>query len=127
MSLKRSLRRWLAVVMLGVVAFAQASVAFSACRMERGRLGGAIGYSDGAPCEGMAEAKAWTKYPNRCLAHCTSDLQLAGEILAPSGHPAQGPLLASAIPAPLPLAHIGLEARPPGAPPLRILLQSFLI
>lgn len=65
--------------------------------------------------------------PNRCVAHCTSDLQLSGLAAAIARAPADAPVLL------LPRAGLrvpggaGLEAPPPGAVPSRILLHSFLI
>jgi len=116
------------MVLLGTIAFAQASFAYSACLMERGRLAGSIGSFEPQPCDdGMPAVKAWTKYANRCLAHCTADLQAAGDPVALVRSPAREPVLSLVILVPLPLARAGLEASPPGAPPLRILLHSFLI
>jgi len=128
MLLRRRFKRWLTLPVLVAIVFAQASFAFSACQTERGRLAQAIGFSDGWPCaDSNVAVKAWTKYSNRCLAHCTADLQTAGDAVALVKNPAPDPVLSLALPECLSAARTGLDAPPPGAPPLRILLHSFLI
>lgn len=116
------------MLLLAAVAFAQASLAFSACQLERGRLAQAIGVSDERPCDdGVVVAKDWTKYTNRCLAHCTADLQTTGGAVALVRNPAVEPVLLLERMELLPVAGTRLEIPPLGAPPMRILLHSFLI
>ena len=120
-------RRWAGILILAALAFAQASVAFAACSMERGMLG-AMAISAGAECE----ACDMPKHPvmdsaNQCVAHCTADLQQVPHpvVIVPS--PAVMPVLWLEPPPAPPIAPKGLLARPPSAPPHRILLHSFLI
>ena len=110
------LRRRIALLMIGLLAFAQGSVAFAACSMERGTAMPAMAM---APDESCA--------PNLCVAHCTSDLQLAGAAASIVRGPADLPVLRIALPEIGPAPHTGLHVPPPGAPPRRILLHSFLI
>ena len=126
--MKRDSRRWLAIFVLAAIAFTQASLAFSACQLDRKSLPRAMG-SAGAvahDCE-IPIATDWTKYPNRCFAHCTADLQTVGNAVALVRNPADAPVLALVRLERLPFARTGLEASPPGAPPPRILFQQFLI
>ena len=122
-------RRWLAVFVLATIAFTQASLAFSACQLDRKSLSRAMG-SAGAvahDCE-IAIATDWTKFPNRCFSHCTADLQTVGDAVALVRSPADAPVLTLARLEHLSLLHAGLEALPPpAAPPPRILFHQFLI
>jgi len=126
--MKRRSRRRVALLLMALLAFAQANVSFASCPMERGMLGQWMAQSDDVPCEMETHVKAdGPKHANRCLAHCTADLQLAGLpvvlVQSPTDHPV---LLVSAPAAALP-HDTGLEATPPGTPPPRVLLHSFLI
>jgi hypothetical protein len=114
------LRRRIALLMIGLLAFAQGSVAFAACSMERGTVAPAMAMASDEPC-----AECGTS--NLCAAHCTADLQLAGVAVSIVRGPADLPVLRIARPAIGPAPHTGLHAPPPGAPPRRILLHSFLI
>lgn len=79
MRMNRRLKSWVAVLMLGVLAFAHASVSMAACSMERGSIGQVLAVEPADPCEcGAALTEFGPLYANRCLAHCTSDLQLTG-------------------------------------------------
>lgn len=128
MNTSRKLKRWIALLLLAATSFAQASVAFSACQVERGQLAQTIGTPDNRPCEdGVVMAEAWTKYTNRCLAHCTADLQATGAAVALVRSPAFAPVLLLVRVASPPVADTGLDAPPLGAPPSRILLHSFLV
>jgi hypothetical protein len=60
------------------------------------------------------------------LAHCTSDLQLAGLSVALVRSPAAAPVLVVEAAGRTPDAIASYEP-PPGGPPRRILLHSFLI
>jgi hypothetical protein len=112
----RILRRRIALLMIGLLAFAQGSVAFAACSMERGTTAPAMAMAPDEPCA-----------PNLCAAHCTSDLQLAGAAALIVRGPGDLPILRVARPEISPAPYTGLHAPPPGAPPHRILLHSFLI
>jgi len=128
MNTGRKLKRWIAPLLLAATMFSWASVAFSACQVERGRLAQAIGTFDSRPCEdGVMVAEAWTKYPNRCLAHCTADLQSAGATVALIRGASGDPVLALPRDEPRVAARTGLATSPPGTPPPRILFQTLLI
>ena len=109
--------------------FAQASLAFSGCGMERQALGvlGSTAAAGGHPCDDMPQAMDWSKYPNRCFSHCTADLQTAGGAVALVRSPAQEPVLALPPRAPVAQRVAAFEGPPPGEPPPRILFRSFLI
>ena len=64
---------------------------------------------------------------NRCVAHCTADLQLSGGILVLVRSPAYVPVLVLPPGDRVAFRATGLDQAPPGAPPRRILLHSFLI
>ena len=128
MHLKRCCRRWLAMLVLATIAFAQSSLAFSGCRLDRKSLPRALGSASAVAhdCE-SAVATDWTEFPNRCLAHCTSDLRTVGNSVALVRSPADAPALALLRLDGLPFPRTGLEESPPGTPPPRILFQQFLI
>lgn len=74
------------------------------------------------------EAKTYApQHANRCIAHCTSDLQLSGLAVALIRGPAEAPVLLVPRVEPSLPGGAGLEAPPPRAVPSRILLHSFLI
>jgi hypothetical protein len=64
---------------------------------------------------------------NRCVAHCTSDLQLSGSFAALAVHPAAVVLLVLPRAEPSRVPRSVAELSPPGTVPVRILLHSFLI
>lgn len=126
--IKTRTRRWAAIFVLAALAFTQASVALAACPMDRGMLAGAMTMSAGEPC-GTCDApkQAAMDNANVCVAHCTADLQQVPHLVVVA--PALVPMLVfwvSQPPGP-PSPPKGLTARPPGAPPHRVLLHSFLI
>ena len=125
--MKLRLLRRVAVGLIAALAFAQASVAIAACSMDRGSLAPMLEMSEGCgDCETEVKLDA-PQYANRCVAHCTSDLQLSGSLAAVAVHPADVPvlLLLRAERHRVPRA-IDDPSRP-GAVPLRIFLHSFLI
>ena len=129
MHVKRGSRRWLAIFVLAAIAFTQASLAFSTCQLDRKSLPRAMGSASAAAhaCE-TAVAKDWTKFPNRCLAHCTADLQTVGDAVALVRSPADAPVLTLVRLERLPFQRTDLEALPPPpAPPPRILFHQLLI
>jgi hypothetical protein len=111
--------------MIGLLAFAQGSVAFAACSMERSMDASAMPMASDEPCADCGAATP--KYSNLCVAHCTADLQLAAVAASIARAPADLPVLRVARPELGPAPHTGLHAPPSGAPPRRILLHSFLI
>jgi hypothetical protein len=128
MLMKRALARRLAALVLAMIAFAQASLAFSACPLDRNSLPGAVGSASvvAHDCE-TAVVTEWTKFPNRCFSHCTSDLQAVGAAVALVRSPADAPVLSLAPLAALPFPRTGFDGPKLGTPPPRILFQSFLI
>ena len=122
-------RRWIAVLLLGALAFAQASVSFASCPMERGTLLREIAIGQAESCElgGMYMTHSAPQNANRCVMLCTADLQLAGLPTALVRSAADAPVLLVPRAEWASAPDTGLEVPPPGTPPLRILLHSFLI
>lgn len=124
---KRSIVRRIALLLIALLGFAQASVALAGCPIERGTLSPML--QAGEPCGGGCATEFKPYFPelaNRCVAHCTADLQNAGSAVALVRNPGEPPLLAVLIP----LGNRSLDggfAAPPPALPRRILLHSFLI
>jgi hypothetical protein len=120
----RLIRR-IALALLALYAFGQASVALAACGMDRGAMAQAMAMPAGDTCGDCAKADA-DSITALCVAHCTADLQLTAT--APDALPAAAmvdALVAIAVPrfrSPAVLAYL-----PPGAPPRRILLHSFQV
>ncbi len=122
----RLIRRF-ALWLIAVLAFAQASVVLAACSMERGSMAPMLEMMEGcASCEPEGGTDA-AQSANRCVAHCTADLQLSGSLAALVRSPAHVPVLLLPPVNRLASPRTGLEQAPPGAPPRRILLHSFLI
>ena len=122
----KRIRRWVAVLVLSALAFGQGSLAIAACAMERGMMGGAMAMAADEGCEEMARSSALESI-NQCFAHCTADLQQVAEVGAMVPHAAAEPVLVVPMAAGPGAALKELVAPPPGAPPRRILLHSFLI
>jgi len=117
------------MLVLALLAFAQESVAFSSCSMDRGTMNTAMAAGNdksGADCEGSV-TDAVPQNANLCALHCTWDLQVAGVAVALLRSPADLPILTVALSHTAPAPRTGLHAPPSGAPPHRILLHSFLI
>jgi len=122
------LKRRVALLTLALLAFAQASVAFSSCSMDRGTMGPAMAADNdefAADCE--TPITTTPSSANLCAQHCTWDLQVAGVAVALLRSPAGLPILTVALPRAAPAPRTGLLAPPSGAPPHRILSHSFLI
>jgi len=122
------LKRRIALLTLTLLAFAQASVAFSSCSMDRGTMGSAMAADNdefAADCE--TPITTTPSSANLCALHCTWDLQVAGVAVALLRSPAGLPILTVALPRAAPAPRTGLLAPPSGAPPHRILSHSFLI
>jgi hypothetical protein len=122
----RLIRR-IALGLIAVLAFAQASVVLAACSMERGAMASMLEMPEGCgSCEPQADGDV-PQNANRCVAHCTADLQLSGSMTALVRSPAHVPVLLLPPVDRLAFRRTGLDQTPPGAPPHRILLHSFLI
>lgn len=107
--------------MLAALTFAQASIALAACDRDRAKLSQQSAGED-CPC-----VEATTQFTNRCLAHCTADLQLAGAATVIAKAPADVPVLFVALTEQRQDAREWRPAYPPGGLPARIIFQSFLI
>ena len=125
----RSLRK-VALSVVALLLFAHASFVLSACQRERGSLAQmmtAPAMEEGCTDCGPVVAHDDALYANRCFAHCTADLQLVGDLTIAVPIAAAAPVLfvpRADLRAP---PYTGLVGTPPGAPPRRILLHSFLI
>jgi hypothetical protein len=120
----RILKRRVALLLIGLLVFAQGAVAFAACSMERGMIAH-IAMAADEHCANCPSPAPQAQNGSLCVAHCTSDLQLAGLTVSLVRSPAQLPALV--VNRPTALLPTGLDAPPSGAPPRRILLHSFLI
>lgn len=116
--------------MLAALAFAQANVAVAACAMDRGMLAAAMAMPAGEECGAceMPKQQSAMESMNVCVAHCTADLQQVSEpvVMMVPGFAFVTVLFVAQQPA-APPSSKGLTAAPPGAPPHRVLLHSFLI
>ncbi len=121
-----AIKRRVALLLTGLLVFSQASVALAACSMDRGTMAQAM-TSDDACTDCVSAPGRVAPIRNVCLAHCTSDLQLAGIAIALAAAPADLPVLMVARPGLRSTPRTGLSTPPSGAPPHRILLHSFLI
>jgi hypothetical protein len=121
----RLIRR-VSLCLIAVLAFAQASVVAAACTMERGSMAPMLQMADGCDCETQVKTDA-PQYANRCVAHCTADLQLSGLTAMLVRAPADAPVLLVPRIEPRFSGGAGFEAPLPAAVPRRILLHSFLI
>lgn len=120
----RLIRR-IAIALLALYAFGQATVALAACGMERGAMAQAMAMPASDSCDDCTQVG-----PNAvtasCVVHCNADLQLAGSardaaVPAPAIADALIVVVVPPFRSPPVLAHL------PGAPPRRILLHSFQI
>ena len=128
MRMNRRLKSWVAALMLGVLAFAHASVSTAVCSMERGAIGQVLAVEPAHPCEcGAALTEFGPLYANRCLAHCTSDLQLAGVPAAIVAGVSQAPMLLLPRAAERAAWPRWADSPPAAAVPKRIQLHSFLV
>jgi hypothetical protein len=123
----RALKRRVALLLLGLFVFAQVNVALAACSMDSGMLGQVMASTGDGPCGdcGTTGSDHAALSSNLCVAHCTSDLQLAGAgVIIVAAAPTLPALVVRRPEVPL---RTGLDGPPSGAPPRRILLHSFLI
>src|SRR3989475_13023563 len=125
--MNHSLKRLVPSVLLDARAFTHANVSFVACPLERGHLG-AVMTSKAEPCGDDVSVTGFESlYANRCVAHCTSDLQLAGDAVAVVRSPGDAPVLVLKPAATARVPRTISDPSPPGEVPIRILLHSFLI
>jgi hypothetical protein len=117
----------MAMTLIALLGFAHASLVLAACMLERGMLPQAIAAEAHAPCADSGTPAMACESGNLCVAHCTADLQLTGNpavLVRSPGEPASLFVPHSDLHLAL---RTGLESRPPGTPPSRILLHSFLL
>lgn len=123
---RRAFRR-IALVLLALLGFAQASIALAACTMDRSALGPANVDSATMECGLPEHTDPGPVNANVCLAHCTADL---------TSTPGVAPVVPALPQTPvLTLPRIDQTARPlmheqvppPGMPPPRVLFHSYLI
>jgi hypothetical protein len=121
----RAIRR-LALALIALLAFAQVSVALAACSMDRGTLAQAVAMPADSPCTdcGPIVTDYDPLHANRCVAHCTADLQLAGLPIANVRAACDAPVLL--VPRAEPPPDIRFTAEPLQLP-RRVLLHSYLI
>ena len=127
MLMRRTLKRWIVLLVLAAAGFAQASVSVLACQMERGAPSHAVQASEPCPCDEAQGGGQISQLTNLCVAHCTSDLQLAGAAVALVRAPADAPALFSPQGELRTPGRAVLKNSPPASVPIRILLQSFQI
>ncbi|MGQ0546696.1 MAG: hypothetical protein ACT4P3_15390 [Betaproteobacteria bacterium] len=127
MRMRARIIRRIAIALIALLGFAQASLSLADCPVERGALALAMAPAGEDGCCGASVSGFDSLYGNRCVAHCTSDLQLAGLAVALVRSPADLPVLLLERRDDRGSPPTGLQAPPPGAPPARILLHSFLI
>lgn len=126
MTMRRTLRRWLALLLLGALGFSQVSVALAACFMDRTSMAQAMAMPSDSSCCGASDTQV--PVSASCAAHCTTDLQLTGVPVVIVRSAADTPVLVVAPGKPPGAAMSrGLESPPPGAPSRRVLLHSYLI
>src|SRR6267143_1094508 len=92
------LKRRVALLLIGLLVFAQGAVALAACSTERGVTAHIAMAADGH-CADCPSPAAQAQNGNLCVAHCTSDLQLAGLTMSLVRGPAQLPVLVVSHPA----------------------------
>lgn len=119
------LLRNIALAVLALYAFAQASVALAACEMDRSAMAQAMAMPAGDTCEDCVEV-ATDALTATCLAHCTADLKRT------FSDPVSIPDATCAPLPPLPKTRVGTGppflAEPLAAGvPRRILLHSFQV
>jgi len=127
--MRRSIKRWLAIMLLGTLGFAQASLALAACAMDRGQLADMSAQSHEC-CDETASAacgESMVVPTNVCFMGSTADLQAVAAAMSNADAPVQ--VVAWFVPD-TQLEYV-LAARSPASPPKslppRILLHSFLI
>jgi len=128
--MRRSIKRWLAIMLLGTLGFAQASLALTACAMDRGQLADMLSAQSHECCDETASApcdESMAVPANVCFTGSTADLQAVAAAVLNADAPVQ--VVAWLVPDPQPEYVLAARspAPPPKALPPRILLHSFLI
>ena len=123
--IRRGTCHFIARFLLGVLLFAQAALAVAACDWLRVAPAKAIMAKAGEPsCH-----EEPTKNTNLCLSHCLGNDQSADtpQVNIPAWSRAFFLVIAGIEGAPVPQAVLRYTLPQPGAPPPRILFQTFLI
>lgn len=122
-------KRWLARLLLAVMAFSQASIAFADCPAERAGLAHALAAEPMQGCESAVTmfTQSGPQNANRCVAHCTADLQIPAAQVAIVRAASQTPVLMLPQAAHAVFRQTGFDSPAPGTPPPRILQHAFLI
>jgi hypothetical protein len=125
--MSRHLKRWLSILLLGALAFSQATLVLAACAMDRGQLAHMMSQpADHDCCDEAPALDAIPMTANGCFVQSTSDLQALAAAIALDPAPAVVMLLLP-LPESRPVVLLRWSAPPPKAVPPRILLHSFLI
>lgn len=127
MYVNRKTRRWLSVLLLAVLAFAQANVALAACQIDRAEMGAAAAAPMDGGCDCRMAADGAAPLDNACVVHCTADLQVFGYAVALVREARDVLVFVLRLPLAAPVAARSSDQSPPGSPPARIMLHSFLI
>ena len=125
--MSRRLKRLISIWLLAMLAFAQGSVAFAGCAMDRGVLARMLAAPAAHEC--CEEQMSETMPTNGCVNLATDDLRALGAPVFIGAAPLPGPALIIQMPSATEsfLAAAHLFPPPPPAVPPRILLHSFLI
>jgi len=129
MRLKFAARVWIAKLLLATLGFGHLAVALAACPMERGTMAVVVAPAMAGLCAegGMYMSSFGPEYVNRCVAHCTSDLQHIGALPPLVAAGAGAPMLVVPDARWVAARATGLEFPPPGTRPPRILEHSFQV
>jgi hypothetical protein len=127
--MSRRFKRWLSILVLGVLAFSHVNLVLAACAMDRGQLAQMMSQPSDHECCDETTAPGATAMPmavNSCFSQSTSDLQALGIPASIDRAPAAVTLVLP-LPDARPVIASRWSAPPPKAVPPRILLHSFLI
>lgn len=125
-AMNRSLLRRTAILLTALLLFAQGSVALAACAMDRGSMAPAMEMAAEMECD-CGDTTASANPTAKCVAHCTSDLQLPGGAAVLVRAPSVSAVLHVAAFRDSWIQVATGKAPPPRGVPPRILLHSFLI
>jgi hypothetical protein len=124
--MSRRLKRLVSIWLLGLLAFAQGSLAFAGCAMDREDLARMLAAPPAHEC--CDEQMPGSMPTNGCVQLATDDLQAVGALTSMAPAPALGAFLIVQLPSVSESlsAAFKLLPQPPAVPP-RIFLHSFLI